>query len=273
MVQQCIFNSRQFIRLLIDSIPHPVIYYSPEGIIRMCNNCFEKRTGKSKQELTGTSVYRYFRREEVPFHVQQDMDIIQGRGAVTCEKNVFPGEAVFMVSKNLISDNQDHPAGILAVFTDVTTLKIAHEEVVNTKKAELVSCTLKVMHLNEMNTSLITDLEHVNPHTTKEGQELIQQMAHKYRMSLNEKIWNELESRFEEAFDTFYRALLEKFPGLTFNERKLCALVRSGLSSKDIALLTFQNPQSVDVARYRLRKKLQLKQEENLTDFLLLIDK
>ena len=88
-----------------------------------------------------------------------------------------------------------------------------------------------------------------------------------------EKIWNELETRFEDTFDSFYKALLEMFPALTPNERKLCALLRSGLSSKDIALLTFQNPQSVDVARYRLRKKLHLTNEENITDFLLMLDK
>jgi DNA-binding CsgD family transcriptional regulator len=67
--------------------------------------------------------------------------------------------------------------------------------------------------------------------------------------------------------------LLDQFPALTPNERKLCALLRSGLSSKDIAILTFQNPQSVDVARYRLRKKLNMANEENLSDFLLSIEK
>jgi DNA-binding CsgD family transcriptional regulator len=92
-------------------------------------------------------------------------------------------------------------------------------------------------------------------------------------MNMSEQIWNDFETRFENAFDSFYTALLEKFPGLTPNERKLCALLRSGLSSKDIAMLTFQNPQSVDVARYRLRKKLNLVNDENLIDFLLRIDK
>ena len=107
----------------------------------------------------------------------------------------------------------------------------------------------------------------------KEGQDLIRKMTNKFKMNMAEQVWNDFETRFESAFDSFYRILLERFPNLTPNERKLCALLRSGLSSKDIAVLTFQNPQSVDVARYRLRKKLNLVNEENLTDFLLLIDK
>ena len=124
-----------------------------------------------------------------------------------------------------------------------------------------------------MNSSLISDLVKVTPHASKEGQELIRQITNKFRINATEQIWNDFETRFENAFDSFYRVLLEKFPSLTPNERKLCALLRSGLSSKDIAILTFQNPQSVDVARYRLRKKLNLVTEENLIDFLLLVDK
>jgi DNA-binding CsgD family transcriptional regulator len=62
------------------------------------------------------------------------------------------------------------------------------------------------------------------------------------------------------------------FPDLTTGEKKMCALLRLNLSSKDIASITFQNPQSVDMARYRLRKKMDLKKEENLIDFLMSIN-
>ena len=87
-----------------------------------------------------------------------------------------------------------------------------------------------------------------------------------------DQIWATFEERFKNAFDEFYSLLLKKYPNLTLNERKLCALLRLELSSKDIAILTFQNPQSIDVARYRLRKKLGLSTEENLMDFLLTLD-
>ena len=86
---------------------------------------------------------------------------------------------------------------------------------------------------------------------------------------MTEQVWNEFEQRFENTFDTFYKKLLDRFPTLTPTERKLCALLRLGLTSKEIAILTFQNPQSVDVGRYRLRKKLELSTDENITDFLL----
>lgn len=266
-------NQNLFITSLIESIPHPVIYSSLEGILLMCNNFFEELLGTEKNELIGKSVYRFFLSDEVGFHVQKDVELIQNRMALSYEKNGFPGNKTFIISKNVVLDNQANPIGIITVFTDISALKKANEDVVNTKKIELITSTLKLMHLNEMNSSLINDLTKVTPHADKEGQEQIRHITNKFRMNMTEQIWNDFETRFENAFDSFYRILLEKFPGLTPNERKLCALLRSGLSSKDIAVLTFQNPQSVDVARYRLRKKLNLATEENLIDFLLLIEK
>lgn len=266
-------NKNLFITSLIESIPHPVIYSSLEGILLMCNKFFAEFLETDKSDLIGKSVYRYFLSNEVGFHVQKDVELIQSRTALSYEKNGFPGNRTFIISKNVVLDNQDNPIGIITAFTDISELKKANEDIVNTKKIELITSTLKLMHLNEMNSSLINDLVKVTPHTNKEGQELIRQITNKYKMNMAEQIWNDFEARFENAFDSFYRVLLEKFPNLTPNERKLCALLRSGLSSKDIAVLTFQNPQSVDVARYRLRKKLNLVNEENLIDFLLLIDK
>jgi PAS domain S-box-containing protein len=261
-----------FITSLFESIPHPVTYYSPEGVLLMCNHCFEEITGAEKSELIGKTVYRHFNNDEVAFHIQKDMELIQTKSTVTYEKNGFSGKKTFLISKNLVFDRQDQPTGIISVFTDVSEIKRANEEIINTKKAELISGTIKLMNVNELNRNLITDLQKLFPLTGKDGQDLIRQIENKYKLAVNDQIWSDFESKFEHAFDSFLKALLDKFPTLTPNERKLCALLRSGLSSKDIAMLTFQNPQSVDVARYRLRKKLNLASDENLIDFLLAIE-
>jgi len=266
-------NQNLFITSLIESIPHPVTYSSLEGILLMCNKFYTELLSTEKSELLGKSVYRYFLSEEVGFHVQKDVELIQNKTALSYEKNGFPGNRTFVISKNVVTDNFNNPIGIITVFTDITGLKQANEEVLNTKKAELITNTLKLMHLSDLNQSMVNDLVKVTPHANKEGQEVIRQITQKFKVNATEQIWSDFETRFENVFDSFYRVLLEKYPSLTPNERKLCALLRSGLSSKDIAMLTFQNPQSVDVARYRLRKKLNLVTDENLVDFLLLIDK
>lgn len=66
----------------------------------------------------------------------------------------------------------------------------------------------------------------------------------------------------------FYFRLLNRYPNLTENEQRLCALVRLNLSSKDMASILNISTKSVEVNRHRLRKKMHLKREDNLTELI-----
>jgi DNA-binding CsgD family transcriptional regulator len=61
----------------------------------------------------------------------------------------------------------------------------------------------------------------------------------------------------------------EKHPKLTPNDLRLCAYLRLNLSSKEIAPLLNISPRSVEVKRYRLRKKMDLPHDFNLTNYIL----
>jgi DNA-binding CsgD family transcriptional regulator len=63
---------------------------------------------------------------------------------------------------------------------------------------------------------------------------------------------------------------MRDFPTLTLNERRLCAFLKLQMTTKEIASLTGQSIRAVELARTRLRKKLQLTNSEiNLYDFIL----
>ena len=81
-------------------------------------------------------------------------------------------------------------------------------------------------------------------------------------------MWSEFETHFSTVFEDFYINLNKRYPGLTPNESKLCALLRLNLSTKEIASITAQNPKSVDMARYRLRKKMNLNSTDNILDII-----
>lgn len=157
-------------------------------------------------------------------------------------------------------------------MTDITELNRAHNEIIESKKRELTSSTLRLIQNSEMNNTIIGELEKLNQYTNNAGNEIIKSIINNLSLNAGGSIWQEFEMRFENVYESFYRALNKLFPDLTQGEKKLCALLRLNLSSKEIATLMFQNSQSVDMARYRLRKKLNLKQNENLTDFLMSID-
>ena len=82
-------------------------------------------------------------------------------------------------------------------------------------------------------------------------------------------MWEEFETRYQQVHEGFYEKIRERFPDLSPTEEKLCALLRLGMSSKEIAELSQQSVKSVEVARSRLRKKLNLTNTNvNLSTFL-----
>ncbi len=89
----------------------------------------------------------------------------------------------------------------------------------------------------------------------------------KQRMSFTREI-NDFYEKLEETHKGFTEKLQEKFPDLTEYDIRLAILVRLGLSSKEIATLMNISPKSVEIARYRLRKKLGLKERESMGDLL-----
>ena len=84
--------------------------------------------------------------------------------------------------------------------------------------------------------------------------------------------WKLFERNFNEVHDDFFKKLQEQFPELTPKDLKLCAYLKMNLSSKEIAPLIGITYRSVELHRYRLRKKLDLDKKENLVKFLLSID-
>jgi DNA-binding CsgD family transcriptional regulator len=84
--------------------------------------------------------------------------------------------------------------------------------------------------------------------------------------------WNVEDKTFEiqmdELHQDFFRKLKEQFPGLSNNDLRLCAYLKIGLNSKEIAEILNIQPSSSYISRSRLRKKLNLKAEEDLYGFL-----
>ncbi len=86
---------------------------------------------------------------------------------------------------------------------------------------------------------------------------------------LDDKLGQELSLRFNEVNNDFYEKLTEKFPNITPNDLKMCAFLRLNMSSKDISLITGQRVETIESARYRLRKRLGIvNSDTNLVEFL-----
>lgn len=81
--------------------------------------------------------------------------------------------------------------------------------------------------------------------------------------------WNFFKEAFNNADKDFFKKMKTLHPELTSNDLKLCAYLRLNLTSKEIAPLLNISVKSVEIKRYRLRKKMELSREVNLTDYIL----
>lgn len=81
--------------------------------------------------------------------------------------------------------------------------------------------------------------------------------------------WKFFEEAFNNADKDFFKKIKSNHPTLTPDDLRLCAYLRLNLSSKEIAPLFNISPKSVEVKRYRLRKKMNLPNETNLTNYIL----
>lgn len=88
--------------------------------------------------------------------------------------------------------------------------------------------------------------------------------------SFNEgDMWKNLETVFNESHPTFIRDLNRRYPELTANELKVCALIRTNITSKDISEISKLSVKSIEAIRTKLRKKFDLSASEMfLSDFL-----
>jgi tetratricopeptide (TPR) repeat protein len=144
------------------------------------------------------------------------------------------------------------------------------ESELNIKNRELSVNLISLKKKNEMLTELSNKLIQLeNNAKGNETKEAIAKISTELRNNTDDKMFNEFSQRFQEVHAGFYEKLLKSFPDLTQNELKLCAFLRLNMSSKDISELTGQRVNSIDHARYRLRKKLGITNSEtNLVTFL-----
>lgn len=89
--------------------------------------------------------------------------------------------------------------------------------------------------------------------------------------SVNKHEWETFETNLNQIHNAFIVNLSKKYPNLTPKDIKLCIYLKMNLSSKEIAPMMNISFRGVELQRYRLRKKLNLVQDENLSKFLLTV--
>ncbi|MCX6245569.1 MAG: hypothetical protein NTU98_12815 [Bacteroidetes bacterium] len=139
------------------------------------------------------------------------------------------------------------------------------------KNHDLLMATTYMIKTNEKLAEIsanFRDIASRSPKTSSLNGEIYQTIEAIEKLTTKDT-WDSFKAKFVDVHPNFFKNLNDKCPGLTSNEMKLAAMISMNLSSKDIAKITLQQHNSVNVARYRLRKKLNMESDDQLIGFLL----
>ncbi|MGB3077494.1 MAG: two-component regulator propeller domain-containing protein [Saprospiraceae bacterium] len=156
-----------------------------------------------------------------------------------------------------------------AALSEIQNEKLEVE--IKYKNQELALTTMHLVQKAEILLAVQEGLHQIrekspDPAVTKEVQQLLNMVN--FDVKLDED-WEHFAHHFDQVHVDFLKHLHESFPQLSTSDLKLCAYLRMNLSTKEIAPLLNISIRGVEGSRYRLRKKLDLSTDANLTEFIL----
>ncbi|WBL24983.1 helix-turn-helix and ligand-binding sensor domain-containing protein [Zunongwangia sp. HGR-M22] len=138
---------------------------------------------------------------------------------------------------------------------------------IDMKRKELANTTMIAAKKNEVLMEIQGEL---NKDKSKMNEYRLKNIMTKINAAIkNKDEWQVFETNFNEIHEDFFKDILEVYPALTSKDLKLCSYLKMNLTSKEIAPLMGISVRGVEVHRYRLRKKMDLDKNENLTNYLI----
>lgn len=132
------------------------------------------------------------------------------------------------------------------------------------KNRELAVATMSTLKRNEFLNAIKAELD------TIKGESKVKQLIKSINAKLkNNDDWDYFKKAFDSTDQPLFSQLKEVHPSLTKNDLKLCAYLRLNLSSKEIAPLLNISVHSVEIKRYRLRKKMGLERSQGIVEYIM----
>ena len=166
--------------------------------------------------------------------------------------------------KKKVEQEKEKELALMQLENDRTVMQLRNDKLqseVESKNRELAATTMSIVRKNELLMSIKEALL-----SSGNGKEVL----HIVDDNINsEGDWEHFQEIFNQTDRDFLNRLKALHPDLTPNDIKLCIYLRLNLSSKEIAPLLNISTQSIEIKRYRLRKKMLLERNQNLTDYIL----
>jgi len=194
--------------------------------------------------------YRY-RKMKARIHMEREAAFLEARRMVEMEK-----QKAFQQANMLIEEKK-----AIAVQQVLEVIEKAKEE---TRQLQAQVTTTSVMLANK--TDYLMQLqEKLKTSDNNEYKRIAKEIKTTFTESDH---WADFIKNFNLLHSQYVDNINKRHPDLTSNEVRLICFILSGLSNKEIAGIFSVEPESVKKARYRLKKKLNLPEDESLSFYL-----
>lgn len=286
--EESLMRSEQRFRLFFETSPDSIILCALDCTFQSVNPAFEHLTGYTQDEIENLSFHNL-----TPENWPNDQDeqlmvntlMNEKITTITIEKEYLNkgGYAIpVRITGWLIRDEMQNPFQFCIYVKDMTIEKKADEleksllkkekeelsKDLEAKNRELNTKITQLIEKTELVGNVITQLEKISHENSTDVENEIIQVIKDLKRNTTGNFWSQFEYTFGQINQSFYNNLFKAYPNMTNNEKKICAFLKMNLSTKDISAITHQSARSIEIARSRLRIKMNLKRSENLTKFL-----
>ena len=185
----------------------------------------------------------------------------QQKKRLATEKELLEKEKETNIARKALTD-----AGVRAMQTE--NLYLQNE--IENKRRDLINYAMNIVEQKEYFGKIAATIKAVlNEKRSEARDEKLRKLELdiRQRMSFADKV-EDFNIRIERMHKDFIGRLVQLNPDLSPNDIRLAVLLRLGIATKEIATLMNISPKSVEINRYRLRKKLSLDRGANLTQFI-----
>jgi PAS domain S-box-containing protein len=288
-------ENHRFYQLIADFTFGWELWFDPSGKINYCSpSCFDLTGYTSNQIIAAESIAELL-------VYQLDKDKYAGFLSNSLDQMLVNQSLEFRIltrTKQLrwcimnvrgVYDKLGRYLGIRASIQDITRLKRAMGQIqemeavkefedktkqrlqnqLNIKDRELVSFLLQLSQKNELLSKVFNQIKALKPTLTDKNLRQMQLLSELIEENAATPLdWSTVETQLEKIHPGFFGRLQVKHPGISEKDKKLCAYLRLGLSSKEISGLQNITSKSVEIARIRLRKKLKITGKTRLSNYL-----
>ncbi|MDR2085191.1 MAG: hypothetical protein LBP67_09385 [Bacteroidales bacterium] len=232
----------------------------------------QEKTSELQKIKTHTELMSYQQEMQI---IKQQSQIKQTRSLLVIAVLLLLVVAISFILLYLNRKKQLHYLKIKQLDQELKNKEIANklekielEKQVEAKEREMATTQLLIIEKNRVLEQMLDTFKPFyksNDISDKIWREM-QKFVSSYSRRDND--WEKSKIHFEKVHPSFFKKLKELFPNITENELRLCAYIRIGMRSKEIAEMLSIDHKSVISNRYHLKKKLNLGKEQSLDDFV-----